>query len=153
MDSRLNALTHFAKDINPPVVKQEFLAVIHKLKYPMADILAKIPGETTAERARAIGVARQTMYVWVEERFRPAAAQAQKIAKLTGVPIEQILALPLWDGQNDPGRKVAKKTGALAAGGKTAPEIDGRLGRGKRRVVIAQSRSGKLRTVRERTRG
>ena len=51
-------------------------AVAHKLRYPMADILAKVPGDTLAERARNIGVSRQTMYVWAQERFRPGGAQA-----------------------------------------------------------------------------
>lgn len=65
-------------------------AVMHKSRYPMAEILAKVPGDSLAARARAIGVSRQTMYVWAQERFRPSGEQAAIIAKLTGVPLAQI---------------------------------------------------------------
>ena len=73
-----------------PAFERDLCAVAHKLRYPMADILAKVPGDTLAERARKIGVSRQTMYVWAQERFRPSSQQAAIIAKLTGVPVEQI---------------------------------------------------------------
>jgi hypothetical protein len=43
-------------------LKRELQAVAHKLRYPMADILAKVPGESVADRARQIGVSRQTLY-------------------------------------------------------------------------------------------
>ena len=57
-----------------PALARDLRAVAHKLRYPLADILAKVPGDTLAERARKIGVSRQTMYVWAQERFRPSSA-------------------------------------------------------------------------------
>ena len=58
-----------------PALARDLRAVAHKLRYPMADILAKVPGDTLAERARKIGVSRQTMYVWAQERFRPSSGK------------------------------------------------------------------------------
>jgi DNA-binding XRE family transcriptional regulator len=148
----LNALIQFVDDINPPVVKFEFLSVLHKLRYPMADILAKVPGDTIADRARAIGVSRQTMYIWTDEKFRPAPAVAKRISKLTGVPAEHIRDLE--DG-HDVGGSPRKAAAKLAGGGKAASAVHGRTGRGSgpRRVVAAQKRSRVLRKVRKRTGG
>src|SRR5580698_11322773 len=73
-----------------PALANDLRAVAHKLRHPMAAILAKVPGDTLAERARKIGVSRQTMYVWAAEKFRPSTEQATIIADLTGVPIDDI---------------------------------------------------------------
>lgn len=74
-------------------IRHDLLATAHKLRYPLAAILAKVPGETLAERARMIGVSRQTMYVWAQERFRPGKEPAAVISKLTGIPVDQITEL------------------------------------------------------------
>lgn len=119
-----------------PVLNGEFKALVHKLRHPMTKILAKVPGETLADRARAIGVSRQTMYVWQAEQFRPVGNQAKKIAKLTGVRVEHIR-----EYADDTGRTPAKKAPKLAKRSKKAPRGNG--GRAKRqRVVDAQAGSG-----------
>ena len=41
----------FAVDKAPlPALARDLRAVAHKLRYPLADILAKVPGDTLAER-------------------------------------------------------------------------------------------------------
>ena len=55
-----------------PAFERDLMIVVHKLRHPMADILAQVPGDTLAERARKIGVSRQTMYVWARNDFGPA---------------------------------------------------------------------------------
>jgi DNA-binding XRE family transcriptional regulator len=131
----------------------DLLAVAHKARYPMAAILAKVPGDTLAERARKIGVSRQTMYVWAQERFRPSTEQAAIIAKLTGVPIEQIRDYQEGkdDGTNG-ARKTPRKTRArLAKDGGRLPAGAARL-RAKRAALASQQRKrGLNRTARKRT--
>lgn len=99
--------------VEPVALKREFAAAIHKLRYPMVDILAMVEGDSLSARARKIGVSRQTMYVWAEERFRPTAKQAKAIAKLTGVPIANIVndGEESRDARKTPRRKVARVAG------------------------------------------
>lgn len=120
-----------------PALARDLLAVAHKLRYPMADILAKVPGDTLAERARKIGVSRQTMYVWAKEQFRPSSQQAAIIAELTGVPAEQIAEYQ--EGKNETrdngARKPArKKIARLAKAGRSLSDGAARL-RAKRTGV------------------
>ncbi|HEX3520806.1 MAG TPA: hypothetical protein VHT52_01810, partial [Stellaceae bacterium] len=134
MDDFNHQLDQLAESVTIPALKHEFRALIHKLRYPMRDILAKVPGDTIADRARSIGVSRQTMYIWTDEKFRPAPAVAKRIAKLTGVPAEHIRDLE--DG-HDTGGSPRKAAAKLAGGGKAASAVHGRTGRGSgpRRVV------------------
>lgn len=129
-------------------------AVVHKVRYPMADILAKVPGDTLAERARMIGVSRQTMYVWAQERFRPGGAQAAAIAKLTGVPVEQIS--DYREGKNGEGDDGAGKTprktrGRMAKASRSLSPSAARVPGAKRRMVAKQGKRGPARTVRKRS--
>jgi DNA-binding XRE family transcriptional regulator len=114
-------------------------AVAHKLRYPLADILAQVPGDTLAERARAIGVSRQTMYVWAQERFRPSGPQAKTIAKLTGVPVEQIIEYQegKHDGTDGARKPARKKVARVAKAGRKLSGGAARL-RAKRGGVAAQ---------------
>lgn len=148
--TELTDLVQYADSLDLPVVKHEFLSVIHKLQHPMREIFAKVPGESLAARARAVGVSRQTVYVWLDERFRPVGPQAKKLAKLTGVPVEHIK-----EYQNDAGRKVAKKAATLAKRGGTASRGDGGGADRprKRRVVDAQAGSGTVRARGKRASG
>lgn len=108
----------------PAPLKREVNAVIHKITYPMADILAQVPGASLTDRAKKLRVSRQTMYVWASERFRPTKVQAKRIARVTGVPIEQII---------DNGFETAKRTRRKA---------------GKKAATVAKGRKGKTRTDR-----
>ena len=136
-----------------PALASDLLAVAHKLRYPMAAILAKVPGDTLAERARQIGVSRQTMYVWAQERFRPSSEQAATIAHLTGVPVEQIMAYQEGkdDGTNG-ARKPARKTRArLAKASRSLPAGAARLRAKRRGVALEQGKRGHAGKVRKRT--
>lgn len=75
----------------PAPLKREIEAVTHKVRFPMKDILAKVPGDNLAARARKLKVSRQTMYVWLSEKFRPTVPQAIQIWRMTGVPVEHIV--------------------------------------------------------------
>jgi DNA-binding XRE family transcriptional regulator len=114
-------------------------AVAHKFRYPMAEILAKVPGDTLAARARAVGVSRQTMYVWAQERFRPSTEQAAIIANLTGVPVEQITEFKEDNhaqtaGRSGAGKPTRKKVARLAKASRNLPGSAARL-RAKRTGV------------------
>jgi DNA-binding XRE family transcriptional regulator len=136
-----------------PALATDLLAVAHKLRYPMAAILAKVPGDTLAERARRIGVSRQTMYVWAQERFRPSTDQARIIADLTGVPIKQIMAYQEGkdDGTNGAGKTARKTRVRMAKASRSLPAGAARLRAKRGRVALEQGKRGHARTVRKRT--
>jgi DNA-binding XRE family transcriptional regulator len=136
-------------------LKHALRGVAHKLRYPMTDILAKVPGETLSARARQIGVSRQTMYVWAEEKFRPTPAQAKIISKLTGVPVEHIVDDGFVEGWNDARKKAAKKTAKVAARGKKtkAGAKRGRAGGTRSRMVAKPKRAGNAGKARKRADG
>jgi DNA-binding XRE family transcriptional regulator len=72
---------------------EEAAKVLQRMEYvPMKAILAKVPGHTIAEKAERCGVSRQAYYFWLDEVQRPSLQQAQKIAKLTGIPVEDIIS-------------------------------------------------------------
>ena len=58
---------------------------------PMVTVLDKVrPGESVAAKARALGVARQTVYYWLDGVTRPNFKQAQRLARLTGFSVDEI---------------------------------------------------------------
>jgi DNA-binding XRE family transcriptional regulator len=136
-----------------PALANDLRAVEHKLNHPMAAILAKVPGDTLAERARQIGVSRQTMYVWAQERFRPSSEQAAILSKLTGVPIEQIMAYQEGKDERDNGAgKTPRKARArLAKASRVVPAGAARLRAKRGGVALEQGKRGHTRTLRKRT--
>ena len=132
-----------------PALANDLRAVAHKWKHPMAAILAKVPGDTLAERARQIGVSRQTMYVWAQERFRPSGAQAAIIAKLTGTPVEQIG--DYQEGKHDgAGETPRKKVARLGKASRSLPAGAVRLRAKRRGMAAQQGKRGQARTLRKR---
>jgi DNA-binding XRE family transcriptional regulator len=136
-----------------PAIASDLRAVAHKLRHPMADILAKVPGDTLAARARAIGVSRQTMYVWAQEKFRPSTEQATIIAELTGVPIDEIRDYQEGkdDGTNGAGKAPRKTRPRLAKASRSLPAGAARLRAKRGGVVLKQGKRGNARTLRKRT--
>jgi DNA-binding XRE family transcriptional regulator len=145
----------FAVDKAPlPALARDLRAVAHKLRYPLAAILAKVPGDTLAERARKIGVSRQTMYVWAQERFRPGSAQAAIIAELTGVPVEQIGEYQEGKDEtraNGSGKAPRKKVVRVAKASRSLPAGAARLRAKRAGVAAQQGKRGSARTVRKRS--
>ena len=150
MDDTLDLAVRLTAAVDFPSIKAELAGITHRLRHPMADILAKVPGDSLSERARAINVSRQTMYVWAKEKFRPNYEQAKTIEKLTGIPAAHIRAdghLRTDDGSENPRRKTRRR---MAKGSKGASKRAGRMPSGRRGVVAKQGRSGSLRKVRQR---
>jgi DNA-binding XRE family transcriptional regulator len=137
-----------------PAIASDLRAVAHKLRHPMADILAKVPGDTLAARARAIGVSRQTMYVWAQEKFRPSTEQATIIAELTGVPIDDIRDYQEGKdgGTNSAGKPARKTRPRLAKASRSLPGGAARLRAKRTGVGLKQGKRGQVGTVRKRTR-
>jgi DNA-binding XRE family transcriptional regulator len=142
-----------------PALANDLLAVAHKLRYPMAAILAKVPGDTLAARARAIGVSRQTMYVWAQEKFRPSTEQATIIAELTGVPIEEIREFQEGNHGTDKagsshggaGKTPRKTRPRLAKASRSLPAGAARVRAKRGGVGLKQGKRGHSRTLRKRT--
>jgi transcriptional regulator with XRE-family HTH domain len=59
---------------------------------PMAVILAEVPpaGGSVIEKAKKLGVSRQTYYYWLDGTTRPNIIMARKIHRLTGIEIDKI---------------------------------------------------------------
>jgi DNA-binding XRE family transcriptional regulator len=134
-----------------PSMRDELTAIMRRLEHPMAEILAKVPGDTLAARARAIGVSRQTMYVWAHERFRPSPEQAATISELTGVPVAHIRADD-QEGKHDGAGKPARKTRPRVA--KASRVLSGgaaRLRAKRAGVGLKQRKRGYVGTLRKRT--
>jgi DNA-binding XRE family transcriptional regulator len=136
-----------------PALANDLRAVEHKLNHPMADILAKVPGDTLAARARAIGVSRQTMYVWAQEKFRPSTDQARIIADLTGVPIDEIRDYQEGkdDGSNGAGKAARKTRPRVAKASRSLSAGAARLRAKRAGVGLKPGKRGQARTVRKRT--
>ena len=66
------------------------MQILDRLRLPMSDVLAKVPGKSVIERAAVIGVSRQTYYAWVRGASRPNTKLAKKIAALTKIPWQDI---------------------------------------------------------------
>jgi hypothetical protein len=60
---------------------------------PMAEILDEVPGDNVIEKARKIGVSRQTYYYWLNGVTRPNKKWAKKLASLTGYDAATIRGL------------------------------------------------------------
>jgi DNA-binding XRE family transcriptional regulator len=136
-----------------PAIASDLRAVAHKLRHPMADILAKVPGDTLAERARKIGVSRQTMYVWAAEKFRPSTDQARIIADLTGVPIDEIRDYQEGkdDGSNGAGKAARKARPRVAKASRSLPAGAARLRAKRGGVALKPGKRGHVGAVRKRT--
>jgi DNA-binding XRE family transcriptional regulator len=117
----INTLNDLSAGLPPPL-QRELRMVVHKVRYPMAEILTKVPGDNLTERAKTLKVSRQTMYVWAREKFRPTKIQAKRIAKVTGVPIEHILN-DGFEAGHDAGRKARKKAPRVAKGRKASARL------------------------------
>lgn len=125
----------------PPPLQRDVRTIVHKASYPMRDILAKIPGDSLTERAKKLGVSRQTMYVWASEKFRPTRVQAKRIAKVTGVPIEQIMD-DGWETNGDARRKARKKTARVAARRKVSAKHTKHASSKRRSAASARKHTG-----------
>jgi DNA-binding XRE family transcriptional regulator len=136
-----------------PALANDLRAVEHKLNHPMAAILAKVPGDTLAARARAIGVSRQTMYVWAQEKFRPSTEQAMIIAELTGVPIDEIRDYQEGKdgGSNGAGKAPRKTRPRVAKASRSLPAGAARVRAKRSGVGLKQGKRGHVGAVRKRT--
>jgi hypothetical protein len=138
--------------ITHETIKRDLNAITHKLRYPMVDILDKVPGEGMSGKARALKVSRQTLYVWMDEKARPNEAQAKLITNLTGIPAAHILANGYKEETDDTARKRPKTRRKLAKDSQGVPARPTGTRAKRRRVGTKQSLGGSPRKVRRRTR-
>lgn len=141
----IQELEKMADRMPQAAIKLRISRTAHVLRYPMKDILAKVPGDTLKERAEAIGVSRQTMYVWLREKYRPAADQADTISELTGIPVWQIRDLE--DEDDDAGTASPKARGRMAKDGKGVPS--GKRGANAGSKTRARDKQGVVRRARK----
>lgn len=61
-----------------------------QLRLPMSEILKKVPGDSILKKAANCGISRQAYYAWINGISRPNPTQGKKLAKMTGLTVEQI---------------------------------------------------------------
>ena len=86
-DSLAKALAKFDLDKYERAAADQLIRRTQLLR--MADVLAKVPGDSVQERIAAIGVSRNTWYSWSNGVMRPNKTQAKRIAELTGIAAEK----------------------------------------------------------------
>jgi len=59
---------------------------------PMSEVLIRLPGKDVRERAKRAAISRATYYHWLRGYSRPGQETARRIARLTGIPMEQFRA-------------------------------------------------------------
>jgi hypothetical protein len=132
---------------------QRFLSAMRdQLQLPMADVLAKVPGETVADRARFLGVARNTYYEWLNEGFRPSLRQALALEELTGFPAAQIHGQLEEGGDDEAGRPIAVKSVRVAKAVAKVSRGAGGVRGAHGRVVPEQGKRRHARPVHRRSR-
>ena len=71
--------------------RKQLLRIRHAIAcLPMSEVLERVPGRTVVDRAKAIGIARQTYYQWLRGVVTPNRAQARRLARLTNIPFSKI---------------------------------------------------------------
>lgn len=71
-------------------LKRRAFQILDRMKLPMRDVLIKVPGGTIVDRAKAIGISRQTYYSWARGDSRPNGRQSKRLAELTGLDWQDI---------------------------------------------------------------
>jgi DNA-binding XRE family transcriptional regulator len=133
-------------------LRRDIRRVICQVRWPMADILAHVAGKTIAERAKMIGVSRQTYYQWLWEEVRPYGAEAQRLAELSGVPLA-IISARAEEGDLGPGEEIDPAAAGLAQDGDRLPGRAGRVSRGRARALVKQDQRRHARKMRRRIGG
>jgi hypothetical protein len=110
-----------------PSIKNEIALLADRIRLPMADILGRVPGATVGDRCKAIGISRQTYYVWAREEARPLREQSEHIHQLTGVPVRTISARIYQESEDDVGEARAAPLERVAQDGERVPRRRGRV--------------------------
>jgi DNA-binding XRE family transcriptional regulator len=71
-------------------------ALDRALTIPMPRVLKKVPGETDKDKAKRLGVSRNTFYRW-RRGERPGLEHARLLATLTGFSVKAIYGRPDGD--------------------------------------------------------
>ena len=66
------------------------MQILDRMKLPMREVLNKVPGGTVIDKAKAIGISRQTYYAWARGVSRPNISQSKRLAELTGLDWQDI---------------------------------------------------------------
>jgi transcriptional regulator with XRE-family HTH domain len=93
MNKQLRLIEELIETAVDPGVKLRAMRIRSRIRLPMSQVLAKVPGRTVKEKAKLVGVTRQAWYQWLDGTARPNAARASKLAKLTGYNADEIRGL------------------------------------------------------------
>jgi hypothetical protein len=73
-----------------PKVRSRAMRMHSRIKLPMAQVLARVPGESVIDKAKVLGISRQTWYVWQSGATRPNLAKARQLERITGYTVAEI---------------------------------------------------------------
>jgi hypothetical protein len=87
----VNQLIKVAPD---PDTREMAVELRIRIRFPMSEILEKVPGGTIAARCREIQCSRAAYYGWLRGETRPRVAEALRLAKITGYEVNEITGRP-----------------------------------------------------------
>jgi len=67
------------------------LLLRQQMGVPLRSVIERIPGETLRDKAKAAGVTYQTLSGWQTGRYKITKRNAERLAKLTGYSVRQIM--------------------------------------------------------------
>lgn len=93
MTEQLQAIERLIAVTPQPRWKNVLQIMRLQIRLPMHEVLDRVPGDSHREKLKAIGCSRTAFYEWLREAYRPNIVQAARLAKLTGLPADQIRGL------------------------------------------------------------
>jgi DNA-binding XRE family transcriptional regulator len=73
-----------------PKIRSRAMRMHSRIKLPMAKVLERVPGESIIDKAKTLGISRQTWYVWQSGATRPNLAKARQLERITGYTVAEI---------------------------------------------------------------
>ena len=92
-DKTLKLMDRLIADAPDAGFRKRAMKLRGHLAVPMKVILDVVPG-SIIEKAKAIGVTRQTVYQWLDGKCRPGKKHARRIARLTGYDADDVRGRP-----------------------------------------------------------
>jgi hypothetical protein len=89
-DRALELVERLIKLSSDPKIRSRAMRMHSRIKLPMAQVLARVPGESIIDKAKVLGISRQTWYVWQSGATRPNLAKARQLERITGYSVAEI---------------------------------------------------------------
>jgi hypothetical protein len=89
-DRALELVERLIKLSGDPRIRARAMRMHSRIKLPMAKVLERVPGESVIDKAKVLGISRQTWYIWQSGATRPNLAKARQLERITGYSVAEI---------------------------------------------------------------